>query len=185
MKKVIAFFLICALLTCLVACGSARPESSPSETTDTSSGQVPSADNNAESKDENVENQEQTADTIGGVYLSAFKNSTAVSADEAAHELAVINAAGTELVEMEVSEGYLDGFDAEISGFSKGVKFSPMIGAIPFVGYVFETDKPDDLLNTLSEHFDLAWNICTEADEQVSAIRGNLVFFLMCTNEDF
>ena len=85
---------------------------------------------------------------------------------------------------MEVSEGYLNGFDEDITGFQKGVMFSPVIGTIPFVGYVFETDDADALLSLLKEKANPAWNICTEADETVSTSKEKLVFFLMCTNEN-
>ena len=39
---------------------------------------------------------------------------------------------------MPVEEGYLAGFEVEIKGFKKGVTFGPMIGTIPFVGYIRE-----------------------------------------------
>lgn len=78
-----------------------------------------------------------------------------------------------------IEEGYLNGFDGEITGFKKGIMFAPMIGTIPFVGYIFETDAPDALVNTLSEHAMLNWNICTVADEMVVKAVDNYVFFVM------
>ena len=39
---------------------------------------------------------------------------------------------------MPVEPGLLTGFgNTEITGFKEGVMFAPMIGTIPFVGYVF------------------------------------------------
>ena len=35
----------------------------------------------------------------------------------------------------------------------------------------------------LKENANLKWNVCTEADEMVSAVQGNYVFFIMCSNE--
>lgn len=125
----------------------------------------------------------EAGDTVGSKYLAAFANSSATDAESVVAELLKLDAAGTGLVDIPVSEGYLDGFRSDITGFSKGVRFSPMIGSIPFVGYVFETDNPDALLALLTENADPAWNICTRADETVSYVRGNLVFFLMCFNE--
>ena len=62
-----------------------------------------------------------------------------------------------------------------------------MIGAIPFVGYIFVL--PDDadvdaFKTTLSDNADLRWNICVEADEMVVDNVGNTVFFVMCRNSE-
>lgn len=82
---------------------------------------------------------------------------------------------------MDVEEGSLNGFDAEITGFSKGTMFSPMIGSMPFVGYVFETDDVDALKETLKAHAQLNWNVCTTADDMAieSDSDGKLVLFVM------
>ncbi len=86
----------------------------------------------------------------------------------------------------EMEEGFLMGFSADITGFEKAVMFGPMIGAIPFVGYIFELDSADSceaFCATLLENCDPRWNICTEADETVCGSAENLVFFVMCSNE--
>ena len=86
----------------------------------------------------------------------------------------------------EMEEGFLMGFSSEIYGFEKAVMFGPMIGAIPFVGYIFELDSADSceaFCATLLENADPRWNICTEADETVCGSAENLVFFVMCSNE--
>lgn len=83
---------------------------------------------------------------------------------------------------MDVSEGLLNGFDGEVKGFSKGTMFSPMIGSMPFVGYVFETDNADALIDTLKAQHNLGWNICTQADAFVTGKAGNLVFIVMAPN---
>ena len=80
---------------------------------------------------------------------------------------------------MPVEEGYLAGFEVEIKGFKKGVTFGPMIGTIPFVGYIFETDTPDELVTTLEKEHKLNWNICTSADRMFVRKKGNYVFFVM------
>ena len=82
-----------------------------------------------------------------------------------------------------VEQGLLSGFgNAEITGFEEGVMFAPMIGSIPFVGYVFDladgTDA-DAFVKTLTDNADLRWNICVEADEMVSGVSGDKVFFVM------
>lgn len=85
---------------------------------------------------------------------------------------------------MQVEEGFLNGFDSEILGFKTGVCFGPVIGTMPFVGYIFETDDPAALVNTLEKNANLRWNICTEADEMHSEILDDShVFFIMCQKE--
>jgi len=86
----------------------------------------------------------------------------------------------------EIEEGYLAGFDnAEITGFSEGVMFAPMIGTIPFVGYVFTLESEADIdafIKKLEESANLRWNICTKAEEMVTGKSGNKVFFVMCNS---
>lgn len=129
-------------------------------------------------------NEKEENATVGKQYLNAFMNSEQTEADQMVDELLNQVEVPYSLEKMEVSEGYLNGFDEEITGFQKGIMFSPVIGTIPFVGYVFETDNADALLSLLKEKANPAWNICTEADETVSTSREQLVFFLMCTNEN-
>lgn len=86
---------------------------------------------------------------------------------------------------MEVEPGYMAGFTEEISGFDDGVMFAPMIGSVPFVGYVFTvSNDPEGFLAVLNSCNDPRWNICTEADETVSTIYGDKVCFIMCSNEE-
>lgn len=80
---------------------------------------------------------------------------------------------------MPVAEGYLNGFSSEVTGFSEAVMFGPMIGSIPFMGYVFKTDNPQALISSLKEKADLRWNVCTQADEMVVDSVKNTVFFVM------
>lgn len=79
-----------------------------------------------------------------------------------------------------ISEGdYLTGFKEEIKGFNKVVGIAPMIGTIPFIAYVFETQNPKEFAKVLEENAQLNWNICTEADEMKTTIVDNYVFFVM------
>lgn len=80
----------------------------------------------------------------------------------------------------EIEQGaYLNGFSAEPDGYSRGVCFCPFIGTIPFVGYLFESDNPQQLFSSLKANAMLDWNICTQADEIVSGIDGSRVLFVM------
>ena len=75
------------------------------------------------------------------------------------------------------------GFDnAEITGFKEGVMFAPMMGTIPFVGYVFVLEDGVDateFVNILGDNANLRWNICTEAEEMIIEGEENTVLFLM------
>lgn len=83
-----------------------------------------------------------------------------------------------------VEPGLLMGFgNKEITGFSEGVMFAPVIGTIPFVGYLFRLDEGTDgdaFVQMLQDEANPRWNICTEADETVVRREGDLVFFVMC-----
>lgn len=123
-------------------------------------------------------------DTLGGKLALVFQENKDASAQEIAD--AVLASPLIEFMggSMPVEEGLLIGFgNAEITGFQEGVMFSPMIGTIPFVGYVFTMPDGADVdafVNTLKENADMRWNICTEAEETVIEKAGNKVFFLMC-----
>lgn len=135
-----------------------------------------------QSGNENIEVSENIPDTIAYKIRTQFreeiKNDNNI--ENVANKL-IENEAFEEMAMgvMPVEEGYLNGFNEEIKGFSSGVMFAPMIGTIPFVGYIFETDNPDELMKILDEKAMLNWNICTTADEKVSDIKDNVVFFVM------
>lgn len=83
-----------------------------------------------------------------------------------------------------VEPGLLMGFgNDEITGFSEGVMFAPVISTIPFVGYLFRLDAGTDgdaFVQMLKDQANPRWNICTEADETVVRREGDVVFFVMC-----
>lgn len=87
----------------------------------------------------------------------------------------------------QVEEGLLTGFgNAEITGFDTGVMFAPIIGSIPFVGYVFSLEEgadADSFVKLLEENANPRWNVCTEAEETVIETSENMVFFLMCPSQ--
>lgn len=127
---------------------------------------------------------EVEANTVGTKQLAVFKASKESDINSIASELIDNAEADLNLISMEVEPGYLNGFSEEVNGFKKGIVISPMIGAIPYVTYVFETDNADALVDELNKKADKRWNICTEADELVVEAKDNLVFFIMCSNED-
>ena len=129
---------------------------------------------------------EDTAATVGQKLLADFKSkaasaSGAVALAESILAHPIISFSGAA---MAVEPGLLSGFgNTEITGFKDGAMFGPVIGSIPFVGYVFVLEDGADasaFVSTLKSSADLRWNICVEADEMVAGSSGNKVFFVMC-----
>jgi len=132
------------------------------------------------------ETKPEASKTVGNTLLSDFKakagsHSSAVSLAEALVANSVLQ--NINCGAMAVEPGFLTGFDnAEIKGFKEGAMFAPMIGTIPFVGYVFTLEdgvNASDFISTLKSSANLRWNICTTADEMVAGSSGNKVFFVM------
>ena len=124
--------------------------------------------------------------TLGNKLLDEFKtvagSGSALSVAEklsAYPELSVLPMGA-----MAIEPGYLAGFDnAEITGFKEGATFAPMMGTIPFVGYVFTLEDGADVnsfISMLTSNANMRWNICTEAEETVTGSSGKKVFFVMC-----
>ena len=125
-------------------------------------------------------------DTLGTKLLAGFKDEL-INTDDImaiAETLSAEDFCGYSCGIAECEEGYLNGFDEEISGFDSAVVFSPMIGSIPFVCYIFHTDDTEALQAELTAHADPRWNICTEAEETVVEVVDDYVFFTMCPGEE-
>lgn len=156
MKKLIAIVLAVLMLLAMAACG-----------------------NKAEEENKNNNGGETT---VGSTLLADFytKTGTAQEIADALLSNEVIQFMGAT---MPVEEGLLNGFgETEIKGFKEGVMFAPMIGTIPFVGYIFTLEEGADLdafKALLKDNANLRWNICTEAEELIVENNGNTVFFLM------
>lgn len=147
-----------------------KPETKPADKVETVPEEAPS--------------QPEASGTVGQTLLSEFKkiasSGNALSVAEKLVANPVIAFAGGAI---EVEPGYLTGFDnAEITGFKEGAMFAPMIGTIPFVGYVFTLESgtnASDFIATLKASANLRWNICTSADEMIAGSSGDKVFFIM------
>lgn len=156
LKKLLTLLLAAAMTLTLVACGGNGNTSGADAAPDATLGETLKA--------MFVANADQDAETLANTILSY---------DEIEFAPAV----------MPVEPGYLPGFSADIEGFKSGVSFGPMISAIPFIGYIFELDEGADVdafVAELEANANLRWNVCTEAEEVVTAVEGNTVFFLMC-----
>ena len=138
-----------------------------------------------EKPDDTETNEEQKKETVANTLMSDFKSiAKSQNAESIANQLIANKIIPFMPAVMPVEEGLLNGFgDAEITGFKEGAMFGPMIGTIPFIGYVFELKDETDVnqfISTLKSNADLRWNICTEADEMVVCSVDKKVFFVMC-----
>ena len=206
MKRFLVAMLSVALAANLVACGcgttnkneaqveqdaavedstmdqpAAAPEDTPAEMP------TPSVDAESTVDGENA----VSGDTVGAMLAEEFHALKAENAAITAQEMADAILANPMIqfggATMEVEQGLLTGFgNAEITGFENGVMFAPMIGSIPFVGYVFTLEDGADataFMQTLTDNADPRWNICVEADETVVENADNMVFFVMCPSQ--
>ena len=162
MKKIIALFLAALMVVGVVACGKKESEKKTEET-----------------KKEEVKEPE----TVGEFLLVDFEANPEGTAQEIAERIVANEIIPFSPMVAPVEPGLLMGFDnAEITGFKEGVMFGPMMGTIPFVGYVFVLEEGADVdafVTTLKDNANLRWNICTEAEELTVESEDNTVFFLM------
>ncbi len=163
MKKFMAILLSLVFILSFAGCGNADN---------------PSNENQSEPN-------ETDASTPAQMILSDFKEivkSKNTSASEIAEALIESENITFACATAEVEPGYLNGFSGEITGFSEGTSFGPLIGSIPFIGYVFKLDSganTESFIKMLKDNADLRWNICTEADEILCEAIDNTVFFIM------
>ena len=175
MKKLFSILIAATLLLSLCACGSSAPAATEPPVHETPTPSVAPSETPA-------------GESMGQALLKDFTDRVNAEPELGAEELAkallenpVIEFSGDALP---VERGLLTGFgNTEITGFAQGAMFAPMIGTIPFVGYVFVLDEGADaeaFVQTLKDNADPRWNICTEADETIAEHVGNTVLFVMC-----
>lgn len=190
MKKLISIVLLLALCLSLAACGAkpADPDAGQPAEPDTPAEALPEIGVDTGSEEAEGEASAPSGSSMGQTLLSEFKAIMEADAQADIQQTAeqllanpVIQFAGGSIP---VEQGLLSGFgNAEITGFSEGVMFAPMIGSIAFVGYIFRLEDSADtaaFMETLKANADPRWNICVTAEETVIESVGNTVLFLMC-----
>lgn len=193
MKKKLVFALFAVMAFAMVGCG--KKEETPAqpetviETEDTISENEPDTETVSDTDTDTAsDDTEEIAQTVGQTLLARFEKivneDPGLTAEEIAAKMLEGDIVPFAPMTMAVEEGLLSGFDeTEITGFTEGAMFSPMIGTIPFMGYIFTLPEDADVqsfITTLEENANLRWNICTEAEEMVSGNVDTKVFFLMC-----
>lgn len=196
MKKIITLIIAVMMLFAVAACGgNNEPQDNITEQPETNPGDQPAAEGEGPVADDmgaadsdaagDPDTSVSSGDTVGQTLLADFKAAAANggTAEEIANAVIANENINFGPVVMPVEPGLLTGFDnAEITGFKEGVTFAPMIGTIPFVGYVFLLEDGADVdafLDTLKTNANPRWNICTEAEETTIDHVDNYVFFLM------
>ena len=189
LKTVISVLLLCfCLLPLLTGCGeTGAPSGSTGNTAP-----VPDApaDSGEDTDDETVSPDISHSETMGEqlrtAFLAKIRENPDVSPETLAHLLLDNPAVDFSGDAFAVQPGFLSGFSSELDGFSEGACFCPIIGSIPFVGYVFRLEDEagtEAFLSQLREKADPRWNICTEAEETVTERYGNTVLFVMCPGD--
>lgn len=184
MKKTISLLIASLTLLSLSGCGKDEENSVSEAVTETTAAE-------SETAEETTAETSESSETTGQILLSAFheeiENDPSITPEKLAEKLLSNSVIQFQGAQMPVEQGLLAGFgNTEITGFKEGVMFSPMIGSIPFVGYIFvleEGSDPQAFVQTLLDNADPRWNICTEADEVIADNAGNRVFFVMCPGE--
>lgn len=189
MKKVISTILCACLIgSCVAFAGCSDSDKKDKEddeienVDDSDSDSESESDSGSSSGDKDSSTDDIDTSKKSGQVYKAFVDSIDSTNDitKTAEDISSESVTGYNCMSMEVFEGFLNGFDADISGFNKGIVVSPAIGSIPYVSYIFETDDAEALKKTLLDHADPRWNICTEADETLCEVHGDYVFFIMC-----
>lgn len=128
----------------------------------------------------------------GGDFVKLFHDRRAEAPDEDCLGLANYLAGHQKLAGMFTASavpGRLAGFIdheatevTEVTGFTDGACFSPIMGASPFLGYVFRLEDgadPDAFVAQLREKANLAWDPSAPADTVITETDGAFVLFLM------
>ena len=179
MKK-IALLLVMSLILSTVACGKKEVSQSKDDSTKTES----KIEDKTETNKADSSSETNSDGSVAQVLASDFKNKVKdeKNPQKLADELLKNEVIKFNGATMTVEQGPLNGFSANIKGFKEGVMFSPVIGTIPFVGYIFtvaDGEDVDKFVENLEKNADQRWNICTAADETVVEAVENTVFFVM------
>lgn len=195
MKKIIALLACMALLLSMAACGAKTPaneEPTTGATEPTTNATEPTGNNSTETPDEPAQNPDETPDapdaelTVGQTLLATFKANATGTAEEIANAVIsdpIIQFMGMAMAINPTDFEFLSGLGEAKVEYQEGAMFGPMIGTIPFIGYIFNVAEGTDVeafKTMLNDNANLRWNICTAADELVIDNVGNTVFFLMC-----
>ena len=195
-KRILIAAVSALLCASMVACGNTAEENAATTTTAATT-EAAATEATTETTTEAVVEEKAAivapnvdANTLGGklwdAFVAAKEEKPEISAEELANLLvtneAILFMGGA--MPLEANQEFFNGFDEyKITGYESGALYMPMIGSIPFIGYVFDLAEGADVeafVKALSDHCNPRWNICVTAEQTVVGAYGNTVFFLMC-----
>lgn len=196
-KRILIASVSALLCASMVACGNAKVEETTAATTAEAADVTTEATEATEATTEAVVEEKIAviepavdANTLGGKLWNAFVTTKTEKPEISAEELANLLVTNEAILFMggamplESNQEFFNGFDDyKITGYESGALYMPMIGSIPFIGYIFELAEGADVaafVQTLSDKANPRWNICVTAEQTVAGAYGNTVFFLMC-----
>lgn len=203
MKKILSLGLVVLMLLSVVGCDNTNdvtegttPNTPVEDTVDTNNtGDAGSA----ETEPAETTPVTEEANTIGDKINSVFSTKMTENNQTASIDLAnaIIEAqivpymmGAVPLSDMaapdEEGKVYLQGFDNyDFAGvnLADSAVFMPMMGSVPFIGYIFDTADEAELGNlmvTLKENANMRWQVCVEADQMIIENSGDKILFVMC-----
>jgi len=197
-KKIMISAIAVLLCVSMVACGNneAKDDTTNGDVTTT----APAGENTTSAAETTTEAPAEDkaaivapnvdANTVGGKLWNAFVATKEEKPEISAEEMANILVTNEEIkfmggaMALEANQEFFNGFgEYKITGYESGAVYMPMIGSIPFIGYVFELPAGADVdafIKNLNDNADPRWNICVTADQTVIGAYETTVFFLMC-----
>ena len=190
MKKTLLALIFALLVISLVSCGTKKDDGNDTNDTvnDIESGTSASTDTDAVTDTETeTDSEELLSDSVVNAFFQKAKDG--MTAEEIANEMVKDGETEGYVVDVMGDDSYFMGFgNAEITGYAEAARFSPMIGTIPFMAYIFILDEGADsaaFIQMLLDNCNPRWNICTEADTVKAEQSGNAILFLMCQDHPY
>ncbi len=193
MKKTLLAIIFAILVISLVSCGAKKDDGKGTDDAinDIESGTgtdviAPDTDASTET-DAGTDSEELLSDSVVNAFFEKAKDG--MTAEEIANEMVKDGETEGYVVDVMGDDSYFMGFgNAEITGYTEAARFSPMIGTIPFMAYIFILDEGADsaaFMQMLLDNCNPRWNICTEADTVKAEQSGNAILFLMCQDHPY
>lgn len=200
LKKMMIAAISMLLCISMVACGNNAKEDTAATTTEGASTTASATEATASATEATTEAPVEEkaaiiaptvdANTLGeqlwNAFVAAKEEKPEITAEEMANLLItneVIQFMGGAMP-LEANQEFFTGFgEFKITGYDSGALYMPMIGSIPFIGYIFELPAGADVdafIKNLNDNADPRWNICVTADQTVVGAYETTVFFLMC-----
>lgn len=193
MKKLIALSLAAVMALSLVACGGNNETTTQTPAGTTNPGTTTGAPSTSAPTTGTTEPAAPT--TLSEKLLAEFKEFVKANPDKSGADVADLMVeqgllAGRDFgtmgfLDAEFMTGFNEGF--EPVAFKKATFIGPMISSTPFLAYVFELNEGTDAVefaNYLKKYANPAWNVCVTAEQVLVGTEGNLVFFVMCSEQE-